>query len=235
MERKFSLAIHDLKVSGAESTVNKIKIISGMFRVPLTLHLVFDEPLKEGSALCNFLLENIQAGKVEVVFHGLTHLCSEKVARWIAWYHKYQAEYLVDSDIIRSDSALMYKRLSETLGFNPGICPPCWLASRKNLLFLKSFNPPYIEAILNISAGRKKYFSSVLSLASPDDAELFFLRILARIIYISSVIFRVKRIRIAIHDCDLSKPLSMEFFGKIIPLVQKHRYKAVLQKNLIEI
>lgn len=233
MERKFSLAIHDLKISGDEVTINIIKQILEIFPIPLTIHLIFDKPLAEGTALFNFISENTKSGKIEIVFHGLTHRSPGNVYRWLSFYHKYQAEYMVDSDLLREESSLMYHQLSAQSRYNPGICPPCWIAIKKNISFFESLNPEYIETLLHVSRRQKRYFSSVLSLASPDETELFFLKILARIIFFLSVLFKIKRIRVAIHECDLNKPGSMEFFKRIISSFKKKDFKAVLLKNLL--
>jgi hypothetical protein len=233
MESKYSLAIHDLRVSGNETTVDKIKNILDTFRVPLSVHLVFDVPLEYGTTLYNFISENIKTCKIEIVFHGLTHSCSKKVFKWLAFYHKYQAEYMVDSDLLRTDSALMYHQLANKLGYNPGICPPCWISLKKNVTFFKSLNPSYIETLLYISNKQNKIFSAVLSLASKSKKELFFLKLLAKIIYFLALLFKIKRLRVAIHECDLDQPQSIFFFQQIISSFEKQHFRAVLLKELI--
>lgn len=232
-ESRYSLALHDLKVSENETAVDKIKFVSESFRVPLTVHLVFDSLLEDNGALYKFIAENRSSGSIEIVFHGLTHSCSKKVYRWLAFYHKYQAEFMVDSESLRENSARMYHRLAKTLGYNPGICPPCWIALRRNLIFFKSLNPPYIETLLHTAEPHNKRFSSVLSLASINKNELRFLKLLAGLIYTLSMALKIKRVRVAVHECDLNQDRSMLFFKQLISSLEKNHYRAALLKELI--
>lgn len=234
MTQKYSVSIHDLRISEAEIVVATIKNLLDTFKIPLTLHLVFDEPLEEDSLLFGFLAEKNKSGQIEIVFHGLTHSCSKKVYRWLAFYHKYQAEYLVDSDIHRVETRLMYQKSSNQLGYNLGICPPCWIANRKNLVFFDSLSPVYIETLLHLTTKQRRFFTSAISLGSPNDKEVFFLKIMANGIFWLSTLLKIKRLRIAIHTCDLNKPQSMLFFQRLITSLEKRKLHAVLLKELAQ-
>ena len=163
----------------------------------------------------------------------MNHACSEKVSKLFSFYHKYQAEYLVNSDILRENTLMMYNDAKLKFENNLGICPPCWLAHKNNYSFFNSMKPLYIESLLHISYPDKKIFSPVISLGSPNKFELFFLRLLGYKIIFLSVLLRMKRVRIAIHDCDIVNITSMNFFKNIIRLIEKHRYQNVLLNELI--
>jgi hypothetical protein len=229
---KYSLSLHDLKVSGNEETVRKIQSVLDLYEVPLTVHLVFDMPLVPGSILSNFIILNSKNQKLEIVFHGLKHKCSRNVSKLLSFYHKYQAEYLDDSDELRDKTQDMFFNTTSFLDTNLGICPPCWIAHKKNKLFFKILDPIFIESLLFLSFSHKKVFSPVISLGSPNDRELFFLRKLARIIFILTQLFRKKYLRIAVHECDLDKENSMDFFSGIINKLKKRKAQAVLLKSL---
>jgi hypothetical protein len=232
MTRSFSLAIHDLRVSGGTKTIETIKFLMKEFELPLAIHLVFDNSLENEPELLNFLKENIQKDKIEVVFHGLTHQCSKGVSKIWVFYHKYQAEYLDDSDSLRYNTLEMFNKQSKLLGTNLGICPPCWITVKKNYNFLKSLNPIYIESILKLNNFKHEYFTTVISLGSPNNYELFYLKILANIIFYISTIFKGTRLRIAIHTCDLEINNSMLFFSGIINKLKMNKFKGILLKEL---
>ena len=232
MNRNFSLALHDVKVSDDEKTVSIIKQVMNTFHVPLTVHLVFDKPLKKGTKLSDFIQKNIKNKKLEIVFHGLSHTCSKNVSKFGVFYHKYQAEYLDDNESLRKNTAVMYKSLISVLGSNLGICPPCWIATKKNRALFASLNPLYVESILSIEYPTQKIFSPVISLGSPKNSELFFLKIIAKISYLYSIINRKTHLRVAVHVCDVSNPASMHFFENIINLLRKNKFHPVFLKDL---
>jgi hypothetical protein len=231
--RKYSLAIHDLKVSGNGDTVKILKELLDTFGIQMTVHLVFDNSLSDSPVLLNFLQEKVATNTIEVVFHGLSHRCSENVSKIFVFYHKYQAEYLEDSEFLREKTTKMYLEASTLLGNNLGICPPCWIALKKNLVFFNSLRPAFIETMLYISKQQNKYFSSVVSLGSPGKKELSFLKIIAKNIYYLSLLFKVRRIRVAIHECDLYNPQSMAFFKRMIASLEKQPFRSVLLKELV--
>ena len=230
--KKYSLSLHDLRVSWNEETVKKIKYVMDLFEVPLTVHLVFDIPLSQDSVLSDFILQNLKDQKIEIVFHGLTHKCSREVSKLLAFYHKYQAEYLDDSDELREKTQKMLYNTIYFLRMNIGICPPCWIAHKKNTYFFKTLKPLYIESLLSIFYSGTKIFSPVISLGSPNKCELYFLKILARSIHILSIISGNSNLRVAIHDCDLDKKNSIKFFSGIIGSFKARKFQPVLLKNL---
>ncbi len=232
MTHSFSLAIHDLRVSGGTKTIETIKFLMNEFELPLAIHLVFDNSLENKPELLKFLKENIRKDKIEVVFHGLTHQCSKEVSKLLVFYHKYQAEYLDDSDSLRYNTLTMFNKQSKLLRTNMGICPPCWITVKKNYNFLKSLNPIYIESILKLNNLKHQNFSTVISLGSPNNFELFYLKILANIMLYITTIFKGTRLRIAIHTCDLEINNSMLFFSGIINKLKMNKFKGVLLKEL---
>src|ERR1035437_6110376 len=125
MKRIYSLALHDIRVSGGENSVKTIRRVMDLFGIPLTVHMIFDKSLGNEDVLLKFILENLESGKLEIVFHGLSHQCSGKVSGALAFYHKYQAEYLDDSEMLREKTKEIYNNSKFLLGSNLGICPPC--------------------------------------------------------------------------------------------------------------
>jgi hypothetical protein len=232
MKRKYSLAVHDLKVSEDESTVETLKRVADIFGIPITVHLVFDNTLPATPALLHFLQENMATGAIEVVFHGLSHRCPETVSKIFAFYHKYQAEYLEDSELLRGKTSIMYTQATTLFSYNLGICPPCWISHKRNFLFFRTLKPAYIEKLLSVSFQRRKVFSPVISLGSPNDGELFFLKVLAWFMYSLSGILPNSHTRIAIHPCDLEKPSSLAFFKRKVKQLQKKGFEPVLLKYL---
>jgi hypothetical protein len=232
MSRKYSLAIHDLRLSGGDSCILMIRQLLETFNVPLAVHLVFDEEPANATLLIRFLQEKVSEGAIEVVFHGLTHQCSHNVSKTLVFYHKYQAEYLDDSELLRKKTAIMYAQLVTYFGYNPGICPPCWIAHPKNNLFFKSLKPAFVEKILFVKHQHSKAFSPVISLGSPNDRELFFLRGLANLMFFISLFLPNARTRMAIHLCDLEKPSSMAFFKRKVQQLTKKRFIPVLLRDI---
>lgn len=231
--RKYSLAIHDLTVSGNEITLEAIKRLMNSFAVPLTVHLIFDKPFDNSPELYKFLKKMVESEKLEVVFHGLTHQCSRKVSKLLGFYHKHQAEYLDDSHLLRKNTEEIFNNSRVLFGTGMGICPPCWICSKKNKVFLQGLKPLFIENILSISFKDKKHFSPVISLGSLNRSELFFLKILACLMYILSRVKKRIHLRVAIHACDLGKPASMEFFSTVILSLNRAKFQPVLLKNLL--
>lgn len=232
MPRSYSLAVHDLRVSGGDKTSETINWLLSAFKVPLTIHLIFDTPLENEPSLFVYLKEKIFEKKIEVVFHGLTHQCSRNVSKLLVFYHKYQAEYLDDSSVLRDKTKAMFQSQSGILGLNMGICPPCWISTPKNKKFLKSLNPLYVESLLVINNLKKRYFSAVISLGSPKKSEIFFLKILAKIMLFVSSIIPGSKLRVAIHTCDLGINDSMHFFSTTIAKLNKSKFQAVLLNQL---
>ena len=212
--------------------MNIIKHVMDLFGIPLSVHLIFDKSLENENVLLKFILENLKSGKLEIVFHGLTHQCSENVPKTLVFYHKYQAEYLDDSDLLRENTKEMFCNSKSLLGRNLGICPPCWIAIKKNIQFSHALEPLFIENLLSISIENKKHFSPVISLGSPEDIELLFLKILAWLMYALSIAKRKINLRIAIHTCDLEKPASMIFFSMIVKKLDKNKFQPVLLKEM---
>jgi hypothetical protein len=227
-----SLALHDMFVSSPDA-VSTIEKIRKEFNVPLTVHLVCDAPLAKNRKLTAFIKKNTRNGTIEIVYHGVRHACEKKAWRLLSWYHKYQAEYIVDSDNLRRKTRKGYGDLSKMLGERPGICPPCWIGSKKNLGFLDSLMPSYREELLHINKNGKRVFSSVLSFGSARKFELLFLGMIAAFSYYAAMVLRVKRIRISVHPCDLAVALSMKKFHSYLEKLKRKKYTPVLMKHLI--
>lgn len=232
--QQFSLAIHDLRVSGAETTLATLKHIQDQFQLPLTVHLVCDAPLQRESALASFILKECQHSRIEIVFHGLSHKCPAETGKRTALYHKHQAEYLLDSPTLRESTRAYYEELSELLGKNIGICPPCWLASRENQLLFQELKPAYVESMLSLHNRHKQRWSPIISLGSPNPVELFWLRGLAHAMSYSALLTPEARVRVALHVCDLQETRSMEFFVRKVKWLLRRGICPVLQRNLLD-
>jgi hypothetical protein len=232
MNRMYSIALHDVRVSDGEHAVHTMKQVMGLYGVPLTVHLVFDRYLENNTTLSNFIIENVENGTLEIVFHGLTHQCSRMVAKTLSFYHKYQAEYLDDSDLLRENTKEVFINSKILLGQNIGICPPCWIAIKRNIQYFQSLSPLFIENILTISFGDTKLFSPVISLGSTDRNELFLLKFIAKLMYLMSLAKRNTRLRIAVHLCDLERPTSLEFLSNIIKKLNDHKFLRVFLKEM---
>lgn len=231
--KKIALCLHDVRVSGNDETIRMISAVLNRFNAPLTVHLVFDEPLQQDSVLYNFLSENINNKKLEVVFHGLTHSCAVKAGKLYSFYHKYQAEYLVDSDQHREDSTRIFNAVKKLLNTNIGICPPCWLSHKKNYIFFQSLNPIYIESILSMNFITKKIFSPIMSIGSPVPGEIRFLKIGLNFMSMLSKILPNAKSRMAVHVCDMDIEDTMVFFHKKFEELTKKGFISVLQKDLL--
>ena len=231
--RRYALSLHDVKVSGGEDTVAKIRAVIDRFRVPLAVHLVFDEELDSSSPLSRFLSRKTEEGALEIVFHGLTHLCPAHTGRLISFYHKYQAEYLLDSEKLRDNTREMYEAVTEFTGTDTGICPPCWIACRNNLSFFRRLNPAFVESLLSIDFGGHSFFSPVISLGSIKRGELVFLKTGARFMYYVSLFSRTTRLRVAVHECDLELESSLEFFSGMLKSLNEKGFRPVLMRDLV--
>ena len=229
---RFALSLHDLRASMGPGAVKLISAMIDEFQCPVTFHIVFDRIPDEGSELLASLRGLTAQGRAEVVFHGLSHACTRKGHRLLSWYHKYQAEYLEDSDELRAGTGEAFEKLKVLLGTNMGICPPCWLAHEKNTGFLRGLEPLYMEHLLSMARGGRRTFSPVVSLGSPVRSELFFLRLLGRLMYLVSLLNRKKGVRVALHVCDLSVPSSVDFFHDLVGRLKKRGYHPVLMRDL---
>jgi len=231
--RRYALSLHDVRVSGDDETVLKIEKVLDRYRVPLAVHLVFDEMLDEGSRLARFLRKKMDEGLIEVVFHGLSHLCPETTGRLTSFYHKHQAEYLLDTEKLRDETREVYGHVREFTGRDAGICPPCWIACRNNRIFLRKLNPVFVESLLSMDFSGRKFFSPVISLGSPVKKELIFLKAGARLMHLVALLLPGTRLRIAVHECDLEIPQSLDFFAKRIELLDKKGFRPVLMSGLL--
>jgi len=229
---RYALSIHDLRVSGDADTVNTLQALLARFPIPLTVLLVFDRPLEKSPTLLAFLQAHTSSGLLEVVFHGTTHQCPHSVGRSLAFYHKYQAEYLQESNKLSMDTQNCFTGAQRLLGSALGICPPCWLATASNWKFLRSLAPLYTESLLWIRYPSKRIFSPVVSLGSPVASELRWLKILGRLLFGMSRLIPGARLRVAIHTCDLAIPDSMTYFTKVLGRLNSRNHSAVLQRHL---
>ena len=229
---RFALSIHDLRVSGDAETVRVLQGLLDRYPFPLTALLVFDRPLEASPHLLAFLLQQVPLQRLEVVFHGVSHACPPTVGRATAFYHKSQAEYLEDSEAKRSETKASFMEAKRTLGMSLGICPPCWLATKRNRVLFTTLQPAYIEAMLWLDFGVKRVPAPVVSLGSPEPGELRWLRALAHLIGGVSRRIPGARLRIAIHTCDLAIPASMALFTGLLQSLTRVKAQGVLQRNL---
>jgi hypothetical protein len=232
MGRLYSFALHDLRVSEGRIIIQTIEKLREHFQVPLTIHLVFDVELSTQPELSLYLQDQIHAGNLEIVFHGLTHTCSKNVPKLWAVFHKYQAEYLDNDQEHREATRKTFTAIADKLNMRIGICPPCWLASRENLDFFRSLGPPYIETMLHLHYGDDNVFSPVISLGSPSRLEVFFLKILAWAICSLSCMLGMNRVRIAMHVCDLKTQDAHCFFKKRMSRLNRRGFRPVLLREL---
>ena len=231
-KRRFSLAIHDLRVSEDDS-VERLRGLLASFGLPLTVHLVFDAPLSSRPVLQDFLREGVVQGRIELVFHGLSHACPPDVGRSTAFYHKHQAEYLLDCDNLRTTTREVWENLRTEFRMPLAICPPCWLATSSNWTFLASLEPAYLESMWRIWTPTRTIPSPVVSLGSPKPAELRLLRPFGSALRQLSRIPGLERLRVAIHTCDLEVPGSMEYFRRTVSVLLSRGGTPVLQRQLL--
>jgi hypothetical protein len=232
MDRLYSFAFHDLRVSEGRNIILIIEELRKHFQIPLTLHLVFDAELETQPELLAYLQDQVHAGNLEIVFHGLKHSCSKNVSKLWVFFHKYQAEYLVNDKEHRTATEASYRAILDKMKMNIGICPPCWLASRDNYKFFRSLKPLYIETILHLQHREKKVFSPVISIGSPSRTEVFFLKILASVICSLAGMLFMNRVRIAMHVCDLNTETTFSFIKNIVPKLDRRGFRPVLLREL---
>ena len=231
--KKIALCLHDVRVSGKEETVRMISDVMNRFNAPLTVHLVFDEPLQKNSVLYKFLSVHTKNKKLEIVFHGMTHICAVKAGKLYSFYHKYQAEYLVDSEEHRLETRETFNAVKKFQNTNIGICPPCWLSHKNNYRFFLSLNPIYIESIMSMNFISKKFFSPIMSIGSPAANEIPFLKLGLRFMSLISQIIPDTKARMAIHVCDIDIDDTMIFFQKKFGVLSQKGFTSVLQKDLL--
>lgn len=231
---RIALCLHDVRVSGRDSSVRMIESVIGRFHAPLTLHLVFDEKFDRKNPLYPYIKEKIKSGDMELVFHGINHAALKKVKRYIAFYHKYEAEYIVDSEELSSATRTVYNTVSDDIGSRMGICPSCWLSTRGNKKIFRSLEPAYIESLFHLDSGKRRIFSPVISLASPFKRDLFFLRLFARIMYGTAALSGRSRVRVAVHPCDLDIDSSIGLLADLFSGLRDKGYSPVLQRDLID-
>jgi hypothetical protein len=231
--KKVALCIHDLRVSDREKIVETIKNIRECFKTgPVTIHLVIDEDVSSDNETFRFLKKEIDSGQLEIVFHGVSHICPVGTAKLFSWYHKYQAEFLSNS-FQAEVNKLRYNKLNEIFQIKAGICPSCWIASRKGWEFIKNLSPLYFEKLLSINYQNKRYFSIPISMASNKKNELFFLKKLMSFITAFVILSNHRRLRFVIHTIDLTLEDSVTFFHqKYFKLISKG-FSPVLQKEII--
>ena len=229
--KKLALCIHDLRASDGEDARRKIETVQQRFHAPLTIHLICDRSLND--SFTAFLRKEIGAGRIEVAFHGTRHSCPKEVGRLLSFYHKHEAEYLADSPELRAATTLAFSELEAKFAVRPGICPPCWLASRENARLFRSLKPVYVEAMLRMRREGKSRFSHIVSLGSPKRLELLGLRVFARLMRFMASHSKEPRLRMAIHPCDFAIPESMQFFEDSFQALSDQGFKAVLLRELL--
>jgi hypothetical protein len=231
--KKFALCIHDLRASDEEKISETISFVRKIFNTgPVTIHLIMDEDVNSEDETFLKLRKEVESGQLEIVFHGIAHSCAPGTGRFLAWYHKNEAEFLsnfFDAKINR----VRYNRLKEMLQTDTGFCPPCWISGRDGRKFIKSLYPSYTENLLSITAKKKHLFSLPVSLASCDRNELVFLRLLASLISAAAVVLNHSRLRLVIHTIDLDQKSSVDFFVKKYLLLRSKGFLPVLQRDLI--
>lgn len=232
MSKVFSVALHDLKISD-RNAAGTIEDVRNYFGIPLTVHLVCDIPLAENRILLSYIKKKTASSDIEIVYHGVRHFCVRKVWRLLSWYHNYEAEYLVDSEDLRIETKTGYKDLSKNLGYKPGVCPPCWIALRKNIDFIDSLTPLYREELVHITDRKRRFFTSVISIGSQVKSEIVFLKMFDAVSLVMSLLFNIKRIRIAVHMRDLCIDDSMKLFKQYAEKLKSKGYRAVFLKDFI--
>lgn len=234
MTKVFSLALHDLKISDRDAAVT-IESVTNYFNVPLTVHLVCDLPLAENRSLLEYIKKNTGSSEIEIVYHGVRHLCERKVWRLLSWYHNYEAEYLVDSENLRIETKKGYDDLSENLGYKPGVCPPCWIALKKNTGFIDSLGPLYREGLLHVTGRRRSLFTTVISIGSRVGYEITLLKMLNAFSLMLSLLSGIRRVRVAVHMKDLGIDDSMKFFMNYTGKLKLKGYSPVLLREFIDL
>jgi hypothetical protein len=231
VSRFYSLALHDVRLSGGSASEEMVSRVRSRFSGPLTVHLICDAPLAESRGLAAALKPQWESGRMEIVFHGTCHTSPAQSWKMLSWYHKHQAEYVLDSDALRDKTRERFAALREFLGGNAGLCPPCWLANRRNWDFLFSLKPLYVESLLFLNLGGKRHFSPLVSLGSPESGELRLLRVQARFFRALSLLLPNAGPRVILHPCDLTSS-SFDFLLEQSRILESRGFKPVLQKHL---
>ena len=230
---RFSTAIHDLRVSGAKATEDSLIHLQNLLRVPLTIHLVFDAPLSSQPSLRDFLRDGTRRDELELVFHGLSHSCPQGVGRFTSFYHKGQAEYLLDDDALRTATREIWENGLDGFEMPVGICPPCWMATPRNWRFLDSLSPLYLERAWCLRTRTKTVPSPIVSLGSPDSLELAALRPLGSALRNLARLPGLGNLRVALHTCDLERPDSMACFHRTVSGLLQSGATPSLQRSLL--
>lgn len=228
-----SVALHDVRVSDPAAVV-KIEMVIRYFGMPLTVHLVCDVSFDNNLHLKEYIMSHLADGSLEIVYHGVNHLCERKAWRILAWYHNYQAEYIINSESLRHETVRGFVELSSVTGLNHGICPPCWIASSANKKFLDSLNPLYRENLIGLVGDGGRILSTVISLGSTKCLDLVMLRIVARLMTALTFIMRIKHVRVAVHTCDLDTDGSLLFLKRYLERFGSAGYRAVLLKSFFQ-
>jgi hypothetical protein len=155
------------------------------------------------------------------------------VGRFSAFYHKGQAEYLLDDEALRSATREAWNRELEGFESPVGICPPCWMATRRNWRFLESLSPLYMERAWCLRTRTKTVPSPIVSLGSPDSLELAALRPLGSALRNLVRLPGLGNLRVALHTCDLERPDSMEYFQRTISGLRQRGATPSLQRDLL--
>lgn len=233
MDKKISISIHDLKMSDGINIEKLLKKIVNLFcQNLLTLHLIIDEDPTPEHPVILYLIQELKNKKIEVVFHGISHVCLAGTAKHLHWFHKDQAEFLAPS----YDFTLAKKRFEKVealLNEKTGICPPCWLTTKNNRSALKAFNPLYIESLTGLQSKEKSIVSSVISLGSNKENELYFLKCFAKLNFYVSLLLQLKNIRLVIHTIDIPSESSLLFFTNLYKRFISKGYRPVLQKEML--
>ncbi len=198
---------------------------------PVTCHLIVDVDPAAGEAW-EFLRGECAAGTLEVVFHGSTHCCPQGTARWLAWYHKNQAEFLgrgFDAEV----NARRYRALNAGLGHTAAICPPCWLAGREGRAFLVGLMPAYLEFMFSLQVGGRRSFSPVVGLGGLTPSELFFLRAFSGGMRHFASWVGARRLRLVVHPVDLENERSLRHLEHCFTVLAGRGYRPVLQADLL--
>ena len=230
--KKIALCIHDLRASDGEKIVETIKNVREFFKSgPITIHLVLDVDISDDDETFRYLKKEVDNKQLEIVFHGVTHLCPVGTGKLFSWYHKYQAEF-IDNTFQADINKLRYNKLNEILQIRTGICPSCWIALPAGWRFIKSLSPLYIEKLLFINYKTIRSFSLPISLASDKKRELYFLKVLASLISTIAILFNHKRLRLVVHTIDISNFDSMTFFRHKYNILISKGFSPVLQNEL---
>lgn len=231
--KQFALCIHDMRASDGKKIPEVINFIREVFNIqPVTVHLIMDKYLDEGDETYLLLKKEVEEKQLEIVFHGVSHICPSGTARFSAWYHKYNAEFLSHSFEVEINR-LRYNRLNDMFNCQSGFCPPCWIAGQSGWKFIKSLSPLYIEKLLSVNAAGKAFFSLPVSLATDNKKELFFLRKLASLISATAIVIRHSRLRLVVHTIDLTTADSVNFLRNKKSKLLSKGFTPVLQNKFI--